>query len=302
MGYLTAGTSKALNLHSQTVKSICDQHHKSRKQAKRAKLRFRSKRKSLGWVPFWSVSIQIKNNTLTYMGIKYQFHKSQEIVGKLKTGAFVQDSCGDWYVTLTCEVNNIADYHHQQSAVGVDLGLKSLVTTSDNETFENPKLTNELADKLAIAQRSGNKLKAKRIHRKITRKRQDNLHKISSKLTSTYKHIVVGDLKLKNGKQTNDASYRSLIPLLKYKASRLGGTVQMVNEAYSTVTCSKCLERSGPQGLTGLSVREWVCDHCGQSHDRDVNAAKNILRFGYEAPMTPDELRRVGDRDVLVCV
>jgi IS605 OrfB family transposase len=285
---LTTGTSETLKINAKTVQSICGQFAKSRNQFKKAKLKFRKSlgtSRSLGWVPFDYQNVKVVENAVFYNKLKFKFKKHREILGIIKTGAFVEDSCGDWYVTLTCEVEDLPHAHPKQE-VGIDLGLKSLVTTSDAQVFPNPKLTNKNADKLATAQRYNSKVKIARIHRKIARQRHDNLHKLSNELTKTYKHIYVGDLKLPNSKQSNDASYRSLIPLLKYKASRLGGEVSLVNEAYSTVTCSFCLERSGPTGLKGLSVREWICDNCGQSHDRDVNGAKNILRFGHEPPKT----------------
>lgn len=291
--------SKQLKLNSQTIQAVCSYYAKSRQQSCKIKLRFRKSRgsrKSLGWVPFTNQNVKIAGNQLKFSGKAFKWFGDCKIGGKLKCGAFVQDSCGHWYVTLTCEIEDIS-HTHPQSSVGVDLGFKSIATTSDGEIFENPKLTNRYANKLAVAQRTGNKKRATRIHRKIARVRQDNLHKISSKLTKTYKHIVIGDLKLKASKSSNDSSYRGLISLLGYKASRLGGTVELCNEAYSTVTCSRCLERSGPTGPTALSVREWTCGSCGQTHDRDVNAAKNILRFGYEAPKTLGDLRENGDRD-----
>jgi IS605 OrfB family transposase len=285
---LTRGTSEVLNINAKTVQLVCHQLVKSRNQFKRAKLKFRKslgKQKGLGWIPFNYQNIKVQDNAVIYNKLKFKFYKSREILGKIKIGAFVEDSCGDWYVTLTCEVEDLPHAHPKQE-VGIDLGLKSLVTTSDSQVFPNPKLTNKYAKQLATAQRYQSKRKVARIHRKVARQRHDNLHKISNELTKTYKHIYVGDLKLPNSKQSNDASYRGLIPLLKYKASRLGGEVNLVNEAYSTVTCSFCLERSGPTGLTGLSVREWTCASCGQMHDRDVNGAKNILLFGHKEPET----------------
>lgn len=289
---LTAGTSKILKLNSSTVQSITEVYVKSRNQAKRIKLNWRhsrGSRKSLGWIPFKRDSVKIKDNTLTFMKTNFRFIKTRELVGQYRCGSFVQDSCGDWYVCLVYKVETKPSINNL--CVGIDLGLKSLVTTSDGQVFSNPKLTNKYGEKLAMSQRSNNKKRTKRIHRKIARVRKDNLHKISSELTKTYNTIIVGDLKLKSSKQTNDASFRGLIPLLKYKASMLGGTVIEVNEANSTKTCNTCLDESGPTGLTGLLVREWTCGSCGTNHDRDVNGAKNILVFGYKHLKTSNKLK-----------
>lgn len=289
---LTSGTSRILNLHSFTIQSITETYVKSRNQAKRSKLNWRhskGSRKSLGWIPFKGNSIRIQDNTIIFMKSKFRFIKTRELVGQYRCGSFVQDSCGDWYICLVYKVNTKPSTNNL--SVGIDLGLKSLVTTSDRQVFENPKLTNKYAQKLAMSQRSNNKKRTKRIHRKIARTRKDNLHKISSELTRTYSTIIVGDLNLKPGKQTNDASFRGLIPLLKYKASMLSGTVIEVSEAYSSKTCNVCLDESGPTGLTGLSVREWTCGSCGTIHDRDINGAKNILVFGCKHLKTSNELQ-----------
>lgn len=290
--YLTTGTSKILNLNAQTIQAICQQYAQSRSQSKKLRLNWRAskgKRKSLGWIPFKAQAVKVKKNNIYFDGQKFCFFKSREIQGKIKTGSFVQDSCGDWYVTFACEQEKIEKKPNNLS-VGIDLGLKSIATTSDGEVFENQKLTNFFAEKLAMSQRANKKKLVSRIHRKIARKRADNLHKISTMLTEKYSTIVVGDLKLSKTKQTNDASFRGLIPLLKYKASRLGGNIILVNESYSTKTCNECLAETGPTGIEGLAVREWICENCGLIHDRDINAARNILRIGRDTLKMSSEL------------
>jgi putative transposase len=297
---LTSGTSKILNIGATTIQSITETYVKSRNQVKKTKLNWRhskGSRKSLGWIPFKGNSIKIQDNTIIFMKNKFKFIKTRELIGDYRCGSFVQDSCGDWYLCLVYKIDSKQITNNL--SVGIDLGLKSLVTTSDGQTFTNPKITNKYKDKLAMSQRSSNKKKTARIHRKIARVRKDNLHKISSILTKTYSTIVVGNLKLKSGKQTNDVSFRGLIPLLKYKASMLGGTVLEVNEAYSTKTCNTCLDESGPSGLSGLSVREWTCGSCGQIHERDINAAKNILVFGYKHLKTSNELQTSSNEELL---
>ena len=287
---LLAGTSKALKIHSQTVQAVAEEYAKSRKQAKKRKLEWRSSRgarRSLGWIPFKTSGIKVSGDRVTFGGKEYRFFKHREIEGKIKTGCFVEDACGDWFVCFQCEVP--LREKARAGEIALDLGQKAIATTSDGEVFENPKTYCEWQDRLAKAQRYGKKKRAAKIHRKIARIRKDNLHKISTSLTSNYARIIVGNLILKASKSTLDASFRGLIPLLEYKASRRQGEVVLVNEAFTTITCSNCLERTGPTGLTGLSVREWVCCHCGQSHDRDVNAARNILRIGTDAPKTSGE-------------
>lgn len=285
------GTSKVLNISSHTIQSICEHYVIARKTFKKRKLKWRhsyGSRKSLGWIPFKSASVQIKGNKVFYCKQKFTFYKSREIDGKIKSGTFVQDSCGDWFICLYIDVQNNA-FSHKKQDVGIDLGIKNILTTSDGDLYENPKILSKWEKRLKNAQRFKNKKKFSRLHRKIARIRKDNLHKISSIITKTYKNIYVGDLSLKMNKSTNDASFRGIIPLLKYKAGRLNGCFNLVNEANTSLICSKCLEKTGPKGLGGLSVREWTCASCGQMHSRDINAAKNILRLGYEAPKTLDK-------------
>ena len=118
---------------------------------------------------------------------------------------------------------------------------------------------------------------------KIKNTRKDFLHKETTKLVRRYKTIYVGDVsssklaKTKMAKSTLDAGWGLFKSMLEYKAIALGVDFKVVNEKYSTVTCSSCFERSGPSGLSALGVREWTCSTCGTDHDRDVNAARNIL-------------------------
>jgi IS605 OrfB family transposase len=139
-----------------------------------------------------------------------------------------------------------------------------------------------------MAQRAGKKKRVKAIHAKIKNVRKDFNHKETTKLVNNYGKIFVGDvspsklMKTKMVKSVTDASWADFKSMLAYKAIALGVEYKEVKENFSTVTCSYCLERTGPSGLSALGVREWVCINCGTSHDRDVNAAKNILRFGCE--------------------
>jgi putative transposase len=124
----------------------------------------------------------------------------------------------------------------------------------------------------------------------IARIRKDVRHKISHSLTSNNRCVFLGNLKLVAGKAVNDASHGMLKIFCEYKAIRRRGMCVLVNEAYTTVTCNFCLAKTGPQGLEGLAVREWTCGCCGQSHHRDINSAKNILRIGLDTLETSGKL------------
>lgn len=279
---LLSGSSKDLNLHSDSILSISREFVTRRNKIKRCKLKWRSSKSSLGWIPFKSRSIVIKDDHFVFQKVRYRFWKTREISGKIKTGSFCQNSKGQWFLNLNCEVPDI-QHSHSKLVVGVDLGLKSIATMSDGSKIENQKTFKKYAEKLAIAQRSKSKKRITQIQNKIKNIRKDFLHKESTKLVKKYKKIYIGDVssarlaKTKMAKSVYDAGWGMFKSMLEYKAIRLGVDFRVVKENYSTVTCSACFKKTGPSGLGAVGVREWVCKNCNASHDRDVNAAKNIL-------------------------
>ena len=125
-------------------------------------------------------------------------------------------------------------------------------------------------------------------HAKIANRRKDFLHKVSAEIAKSYGTIVVGNVsseklaQTRMAKSVNDAGWSMLRNMLSYKAIRHGGSYIAADERMSTQTCSVCgsLPSSRPRGIAGLGIREWRCCDCGTVHDRDVNAARNILRVG----------------------
>ena len=280
----TSGCSKELKLSSKTIQAVCDEYVIRRKQFKKKKLNWRSSKKSLGWIPFKSDGISYKGNGIVkYHGVILKFWESQ-CVGKIKCGSFNEDSQGNWYINFVVEAE---EYYYKKTnkEVGVDLGLKTTATYSDGSEFIGVKATKKYENKLAVAQRAKKKKQVKSIHTKIKNVRKDSLHKETLRLVKEFDLIVVGDvsstklIKTKMAKSTLDNSWGAYKSMLAYKTIRFGKEMKVVNESYSTVTCSHCKERTGPKGLSCLNVREWVCSSCGTSHLRDVNAAKNILSF-----------------------
>lgn len=292
LNYLTAGSSKELKLSSTTIQCIANEFITRRDARKIPKLNWRSYKKNLGWIPFKAGGIQVNGDSFKYLGREFRFWKSREIEGKIKVGSFNQDSQGKWYVNFTCEVEK--EYLISASKViGIDLGLKTLATCSDGTIIDNPKLLSKYAEKLAKAQRANKKKQVTKLYTKIKNVRKDFLHKATTKLVKENKQIFVGDVsssklaKTKMAKSVLDAGWGMFKTMLAYKAIRLGVDFQVTNERYSTVTCSTCFKRTGPSGLSALGVREWECSECGSHHDRDVNAAQNILLFalGHESQL-----------------
>ena len=175
------------------------------------------------------------------------------------------------------------------AAVGIDLGLKDCATAS-NEKKEHGRWYRQHELELAKAQRAHKKHRARAIHTKIANQRKDALHKFSTTIVRENAAIFVGDVassklvKTKMAKSTLDAGWATLKMMLEYKSHQAGIVFMEVNEAYTTQTCSCCgaIPTSSPKGRAGLGIREWRCSDCGANHDRDVNAARNILALGLE--------------------
>ena len=155
-----------------------------------------------------------------------------------------------------------------------------------------PKFYRKSEERLATVQRARKTKRARAIHAKIANRRKDFLHKASAKLAEEYGLIFVGDVspsklaQTKMAKSVHDAGWSRFREMLAWKLRlRGGGMLLEMSELLTTQTCSKCgcLPSSRPRGIAGLGIREWTCDDCGTVHDRDVNAAKNILRCGLTA-------------------
>jgi putative transposase len=147
-----------------------------------------------------------------------------------------------------------------------------------------------IEQKIATAQRWGHKRQVKRLHRTAARRRKEALNRFSTKIVSEYQNIVIGDVsspklvKTWMAKSVLDAGWGILKTQLQYKGQQAGRCVSIVSERNTTRTCSSCRALTGPAGLDMLVVRTWVCSACGDTHDRDVNAARNILSAGRFPP------------------
>lgn len=279
---LTSGCSKDLGIRAQTIQMIGHEYALRRSQFKKRKLAWRSAKRSLGWIPLNVQSFSVNGDEIVFMGMRYRFWKSREIDGVIKSRSFTQDSKGNWYVCFICETEK-KQAIKSGGAVGIDLGLKTLATLSNGDKLSRENIITKYAYRLAMAQRARKKKQVKNIHAKIKNVRKDWNHKETTKLINRFDHIVVGNVspsklkKTRMAKSVSDAGWADFKSMLAYKAVALGVGYKEVKENYSTVTCSHCGSRSGPKGLAGLNVRDWICLNCGTTHDRDVNAAVNIL-------------------------
>jgi IS605 OrfB family transposase len=288
---------RAPNLHSHSVQEVIAVHAKSRKQFKTNKLKWRCSggaKRALGWVPFKVGSAVWKEGQVRFNGHFFKVWDSYGLAQyTFRSGSFSEDSRGRWYFNVVIEVPVAPN--GMTSAVGIDLGLKDYATCSDGTRLEASQPYRNLQEKLGIAQRAGNKKQVKNIHAKIKNRRKDAVHKFTRHVVDNNGMVVVGNVsssklvKTKMAKSVLDAGWFMLKTQLSYKAKGQEVEFLEVNEAYSTQSCSCCgsIPDSSPKGRAGLGVRDWVCSDCGAQHDRDINAARNILNlgFGCKAPV-----------------
>ena len=270
--------------------------------AKRAKHpRFKSKKKSRRSAEYTCSAFRFRDGALTLakmtepLGIVWSRPLPQG--ARPSTVTVSQDAAGRWFVSLLCEDLSVAPLPTTDKAVGVDAGLDHLLTLSTGEKIANPRCERRDRARLVKAQRAltrkdkgegANRAKARcrvaRIHARIADRRRDHLHKITTRLVRENQTIVIEDLNvsgmLRNGslaRAISDAAWSQFRSMLEYKAVWYGREVIAVDRWYpSSRLCSVC---GGVRDRLPLDVRSWTCN-CGTVHDRDVNAARNILAAG----------------------
>jgi len=141
-----------------------------------------------------------------------------------------------------------------------------------------------------LAQQRGQKRRAVALNAKTRNCRRHFLHEQSTRIVREHSRVIVGDVNASSLAQTRmaksvlDAGWSMFREMLRYKALRHGVSFEVVDESFSTQTCSDCGAIGGPKGIAGLGIRQWDCGHCGSSHDRDVYAARNLLAGAERRP------------------
>ena len=304
---LCKGVGRELGLHQQSVGGVCRAFAQARDKLKHAP-RFRASfggNRALGWLPFEMQSRQIEGNSVWYLGHRFRWfgNKRRPLPDTAGSGCFVEDARGKWWVCFRVETAGAAALGNGE--IGIDLGLKTLAALSDGTKIENLRHRQTWAQKLAKAQRARNKRRTRAIHARIANARKDHLHKVTTELAARYAFIAVGNVDAKKlartrmAKSVLDAGWSSFRAMLKYKS--IG--YREVDERFTTQTCSQCgaLPPERPRGIAGLGMRVWECSACGEIHDRDVNAARNILTLARSAPRLAGESRVLGTTGA-ICV
>lgn len=207
------------------------------------------------------------------------------------------DARARWFISLLVEEPTVQSLPRIEKAVGIDAGITSLIATSDGEHIANPKYFKRLKCKLRQAQKalsrkvkdSNNREKARhqvaRIHAKVADARCDFLHKLTTRLVRENQTIAVEDLAVKNMMKNHklaqaiaDASWSELVRQLEYKCQWYGRTLVKIDRWFpSSKRCHHC---GHVVDKLPLDVREWTCPECRTYHNRDINAAQNILAAG----------------------
>lgn len=278
---------------------------------KRAKYpTFKSKRKSRASATFTTMGFSYRDGRIKLAKcerpLAIVWSRSLPEGAQPSTVTVSRDSADRWHISILVE-ETIDALPESAARVGIDVGVTALVTLSTGEKVVNPKHEKADRERLARAQRelsrkekgSANRAKARlkvaRVHARIADRRQDLLHKLSTRIIRENQTVVIEDLAVRNmvrnhslARAIHDASWSELRRQLEYKADWYGRTVIAIDRFYpSSKTCSAC-GRINPS--MPLNVRSWACP-CGSHHDRDVNAAVNILAAGLAVSVSGDGVR-----------
>lgn len=247
-------------------------------------------------------SIRFDGNRLKLPKIGYvKIIEHRQHEGEIKSVVVSHERSGEYYASVLCEVKEPEKLPETDKHVGIDLGLHDFIVCSDGKRVEAPKHFRKAEEKLAKRQRSFAKtvkdsknhekmrIKVARCHQKIKNQRKDFLQKLSTRLIRENQVICLEDLSVKGmeanhciAKSVADASFSRFVNMLEYKAEWYGRTIVKIGRFYpSTQICSGCgFQNKSIRGIKSLKVREWVCPCCGEVHDRDLNASRNIDRKG----------------------
>lgn len=230
--------------------------------------------------------------------LKVKYHRPLPEGAQVKH-VILKRNLGKWYACLSLEMSNPERLPLERPAVGIDMGLSSLLTFSDGTLIDNPRWLRSGLGKLRVAQRTLSRRKkgshrrrkaadrVARLGERTANQRRDFWHKTTQQLANTYSLIAIEDLTLKFmlsnshlALSASDAGLGEFQQLLRYKVEETGGEVVAVNPRNTSQVCSGC----GVMVLKSLRMRLHSCPDCGLSLDRDVNAARNILALALPPP------------------
>jgi len=272
--------------------------------------RFKSRKRSRASATFTTSGFRYKNGQVTLAKmdepLAVAWSRPLPAGAEPSTVTVSRDAAGRWHISILVE-DTVETLPTVDTTVGIDAGITSLVTLSTGEKITNPK--HEKRDRIALARAQRNlsrkakgsanrakaQIKVARVYARITDRRRDHLHKLSTKIIRETQTVIIEDLPVRNmirnhslARAISDAAWAEFRRQLEYKADWYGRTVIAVDRFYpSSKTCSACgaITASMP-----LNMREWTCQ-CGAVHDRDVNAAKVLQAAGLAVLACGDGVR-----------
>jgi putative transposase len=286
------------------VQEIAEEYARRRRQHQKIRLAWRKSggaRRSLGWIPFKVRTIRYRGGQIYFAGRWLSLWDSYGLSNfELRAGNFSEDSRGRWYLNVCApHAQESRDERNKPSvasildrsvpSLGIDLGLRTFAAFSNEALppIEAERFYRDLEPTLARAQRARLRKRARAIHAKIANRRKDFLHNLSTRLVKSNGAIFVGNVNAsalavtRQAKSVLDAGRSTFRTMLQYKCADAGVWFAEIDEAFSTQTCSECKSRAGPKGRKDLGIRGWQCMVCEAIHDRNVNAAHNILAAGH---------------------